>query len=110
MVECERILSSLLEKTPETHRDYSELSKVAGRFKQVCFVQLTVLSSDLKVGWLKQARANFISRVCSLSRMHLTSAHSTLTSNTKCPFKSKPLLPISDNTVRVKVNVIFSLW
>lgn len=35
VVECERILSSLLEKTPETHRDYNELSKVAARFKQV---------------------------------------------------------------------------
>jgi len=28
-------LSNLLEKTPETHRDYNELSKVAARFKQV---------------------------------------------------------------------------
>jgi len=35
VVECERILSNLLEKTPETHRDYNELSKVAARFKQV---------------------------------------------------------------------------
>ncbi|XP_074626112.1 uncharacterized protein LOC141884261 isoform X3 [Acropora palmata] len=35
VVECERILSNLLEKTPETHRDYNELSKVAARFKQM---------------------------------------------------------------------------
>ena len=32
-----------------------------------------------------------------------------LTSNTKCPFKSKPLLPISNNKVRVRVRVIFIL-
>ena len=30
-----------------------------------------------------------------------------LTSNTKCPFKSKPFLLISNNKVRVKVCVIF---
>ena len=35
MVECERILSNLLEKTPETHRDYTELGKVVSKFKQV---------------------------------------------------------------------------
>ena len=31
-----------------------------------------------------------------------------LTSNKKCPFKSKHLLPIFNNKVRVKVSVIFS--
>lgn len=36
MVECERILSNLLEKTPESHRDYTELGKVVSKFKQVC--------------------------------------------------------------------------
>ncbi|KAJ7385648.1 hypothetical protein OS493_013674 [Desmophyllum pertusum] len=35
MVECERILSNLLEKTPETHRDYTELGKVVSKFKQM---------------------------------------------------------------------------
>ena len=33
-----------------------------------------------------------------------------LTSSTKCPFNSKPLLPISNNKVRIKVSVIFSIW
>ena len=33
-----------------------------------------------------------------------------LTSRTKCPFNSKPLLPISNNKVRIKVSVIFSIW
>ena len=36
VLECERILSNLLEKTPETHRDYTELGKVVSKFKQVC--------------------------------------------------------------------------
>ena len=35
-------------------------------------------------------------------------ASSILTSNTKCPFKSKHFLHISNNKVRVKVSVIFS--
>ena len=33
----------------------------------------------------------------------------TMASNTKCPFYSIPLLPISNNKVRVKVSVTFSL-
>lgn len=37
MVECERILSNLLERTSETHRDYNELSKMVAKFKQVGF-------------------------------------------------------------------------
>ena len=36
LLECERILSNLLEKTSETHRDYAELAKVVSKFKQVC--------------------------------------------------------------------------
>ena len=36
-------------------------------------------------------------------------AYPILTSNTKCPFKSKPLLLVSNNKVRVKVSVSFSL-
>ena len=32
-----------------------------------------------------------------------------LTSNMKCPLKSKPLLPIYNNKVRVKVRFTFSL-
>ena len=35
-------------------------------------------------------------------------ARPILTSNTKCPFKSKQLLPIFNNKVRIKVSVIFS--
>lgn len=35
VVECERILSNLLEKTPESHRDYTELGKVVSKFKQM---------------------------------------------------------------------------
>ena len=46
MVECERILSNLLEKTPETHRDYTELGKVVSKFKQVC-VHVSVLRNCL---------------------------------------------------------------
>ena len=40
MVECERILSNLLERTSETHRDYNELSKMVAKFKQVGFFPL----------------------------------------------------------------------
>lgn len=35
VVECERILSNLLERTSETHRDYNELSKMVAKFKQI---------------------------------------------------------------------------
>ena len=41
MVECERILSNLLERTPETHRDYNELGKVVSKFKQVRHLYLS---------------------------------------------------------------------
>lgn len=47
MLECERILSNLLEKTPETHRDYAELGKVVSKFKQVC--SLGLRSVDFKI-------------------------------------------------------------
>lgn len=53
VVECERILSNLLEKTPETHRDYNELSKVAARFKQVGWLRLTENFPRLEIGQLK---------------------------------------------------------
>lgn len=66
MVECERILSNLLEKTPETHRDYTELGKVVSKFKQVC-VHVSVLrnclnSCEVLVGCWRKA----------LSSSHLT--------------------------------------
>ena len=32
-----------------------------------------------------------------------------LTSNMKCPLKSKPLLPIYNNKVRIKISIIFRL-
>ena len=38
--ECERILSNLLDKTPETHRDYAELENVVKKFRQVCFTSV----------------------------------------------------------------------
>lgn len=63
VVECERILSNLLEKTPETHRDYTELGKVVSKFKQVC-VHVSVFRSCLNscevlVGWWRKALFSF---------------------------------------------------
>ena len=58
-------------------------------------------------------KSGFVDILCELSVPlqfgTFVDARQILTSNTKSPFKSKPLLPISNNRVRVKVSVIFIL-
>ena len=92
MVECERILSNLLEKTPEAHRDFNELGKVVSKFKQVCLsvliqsstkqirvFNLTALVVVLTVPgylflhWLEKGREKGFLRLC--PEMHANEIH-----------------------------------